>query len=186
MDLQGTLGNGQIWRETPPVVLQFILVFFHFVVCNCLFAKNIRAHCDIGKMKECFWRYVSLKKFNFLLGTSSLTCDVGSLSLLSNCTESRWPAFLLSCSNAHSYQSICAVKCHSCALATFQICIVYTSHSPFETFRWLCHVYLHGCEIACALTQTFAQCKIFLQGHALHRRSQGGLRRPYPSNYRNI
>ena len=67
------------------------------------------------------------------------------------------------------------MKCHSCALATFQICIVYTSHSPFETFRWLCHVYLHGCEIACALTQTFAQCKIFLQGHALHRRSQGGL-----------
>jgi len=34
MDLQGrqnmvlTLGNGQIWLGTPPVVLQFILVFF--------------------------------------------------------------------------------------------------------------------------------------------------------------
>jgi len=26
---------------------------------------------------------------------------------------------------------------------------------------------LHGCEIACALKQTFAQCKIFLQGTLL-------------------
>jgi len=56
MDLQGTqnmvltLGNGQIWLRTPPVVLQFILVFFHVMVCNCLFAKNIRSHSDIGKM----------------------------------------------------------------------------------------------------------------------------------------
>jgi len=46
MDLQEmqsvvlTLGNGQIWLETPPAVLQFILVFFHFVVCNCLFARK--------------------------------------------------------------------------------------------------------------------------------------------------
>jgi len=38
MDLQGTqsmvlaLGNGQIWLGIPPVVLQFIFVFFHFVV----------------------------------------------------------------------------------------------------------------------------------------------------------
>jgi len=35
-----TLGNGQIWLGTPPVALQFILVFFHFVICNCLFAKT--------------------------------------------------------------------------------------------------------------------------------------------------
>jgi len=28
-------------------------------------------------------------------------------------------------------------------------------------------VRLHGCEIACALKQTFAQCKMFLQGHPL-------------------
>jgi len=27
-----TLGNGQIWRGAPLVVLQFIFVFFHFVV----------------------------------------------------------------------------------------------------------------------------------------------------------
>jgi len=46
MDLQGipgvvlTLGNGQIWLGTPPVVLQFILGFFHFVVCNCLCEKH--------------------------------------------------------------------------------------------------------------------------------------------------
>jgi len=38
MDLQGmqsvvlTLGNGQIWLGAPPIVLQFIAVFFHFVV----------------------------------------------------------------------------------------------------------------------------------------------------------
>jgi len=61
-----TLGNGQIWLGTSPVVVQFILVFFHFVVCNCIFAKNIRSYSDIGKMKDCFWRYVSLKNFNFL------------------------------------------------------------------------------------------------------------------------
>jgi len=60
MDLQGiqsmvlTLGNGQLWLETPPVVLQFILVFFHFVVCNCLFAKHLGSHSDIGKLTECF------------------------------------------------------------------------------------------------------------------------------------
>jgi len=56
MDLQGmqsmvlTLGNGQIWLGTHAVVLQFILVFFHFVVCHCLFAKHIGSHSDIGKM----------------------------------------------------------------------------------------------------------------------------------------
>jgi len=57
MDLQGTLGNGQIWLATPPVVLQFIFVFFHFVVCNCLFAKNIRFHCDIAERNKYFRRY---------------------------------------------------------------------------------------------------------------------------------
>ena len=64
-----TRGNGQIWLGTSLVVLQFILVFFHIVVCNCLFTKNIRFHSDIGEMKEYFRRYVSLKIFNFLLGT---------------------------------------------------------------------------------------------------------------------
>jgi len=36
-----TLGNGQIWLGTPPVVLQIMLVFFHFLIGKCLFAKNI-------------------------------------------------------------------------------------------------------------------------------------------------
>jgi len=62
MDVQGmqsmvlTVGNGQIWLGAPPEVLQFILVFFHLVVCNCLFAKHIgsQSHSDIGKMTECF------------------------------------------------------------------------------------------------------------------------------------
>jgi len=49
-----TLGTGQIWLGTPPVVLQFILVLFHFVVCNCVFAKIIRSQSDIEKMAECF------------------------------------------------------------------------------------------------------------------------------------
>jgi len=48
------LGNGQIWLGTPPVVLKFILVFFHFVVCNCLLAKRIVSHSDTGKTIECF------------------------------------------------------------------------------------------------------------------------------------
>ena len=42
--------------------------------------------------------------------------------------------------------------------------ILCTSHSPVETFHWLCAYNLHGCEIACALKQTFAQCKMFVQG----------------------
>jgi len=60
MDLQGmqsmvlTLGNGRIWLGTPPVVLQYILVFFHFVVCKCLFAETPGPPSDIGKMTECF------------------------------------------------------------------------------------------------------------------------------------
>jgi len=75
MDLQGmqsmvfTLGNSQIWLGTSLVVLQFISLFFHFVICNCLAAKNIHSHSDTGKMKECFRRYVSVKNNNFLLGT---------------------------------------------------------------------------------------------------------------------
>jgi len=48
-----TLGNGEIWLGIPPVALQFILVFFHFVVCNCFFAKNSRSHSDIGKSTAC-------------------------------------------------------------------------------------------------------------------------------------
>jgi len=60
MDLQGMqsmvliLGNGQIWLGTPPIVLQFILVFFHLVVCKCLFAKHTGSYSDIGKMTEYF------------------------------------------------------------------------------------------------------------------------------------
>jgi len=61
-----TLGNGQIWLGTSPIVLQFILVFFHFVVCNCVFAKNIRSHSDIGKMKA--FDDVCLKKCLFSSG----------------------------------------------------------------------------------------------------------------------
>jgi len=44
-----TLGNGQIWLGTPPVDLQFILVFFHFR------QMPLREkHSDIGEMTECF------------------------------------------------------------------------------------------------------------------------------------
>ena len=62
MDLQGTqsmgltLGNAQIWLGTTPVVLKFILAFFHCVVCSCLFAISIRSHSDIGRMTERFWQ----------------------------------------------------------------------------------------------------------------------------------
>jgi len=55
MDLQGmhsmviTLGNGQIGLGTPPAVLQYILAFFHFVVCNCLFAKHLVLLPTLGK-----------------------------------------------------------------------------------------------------------------------------------------
>jgi len=45
-----TLGNGQIWLGPSPVDLQFILVILHFVVWNCLFAKNIRSHWENERM----------------------------------------------------------------------------------------------------------------------------------------
>jgi len=60
MDLQGmhsmvlTLGNGHIWLGTPPVILQYILVFFHFVVCNCLFAKHPVLLPTWGKRQNAF------------------------------------------------------------------------------------------------------------------------------------
>jgi len=63
-----TPANVQIWLVTFPVALQFICVFFYFVICNYLFAKSIRSHSDIEKMAECF-AYVSLKYFNFVLET---------------------------------------------------------------------------------------------------------------------
>jgi len=49
-----TPGNGQIWLGAPLVVLQFVFVFFHFVVCNLLLAKSIPSHSDIRKMTEYF------------------------------------------------------------------------------------------------------------------------------------
>ena len=55
--------------------------------------------------------------------------------------------FPLSCTNAQNYQSICAVKSHSCALPTFDI--VYISHSPVETFHWLC-VYVRVSNTNCS------------------------------------
>jgi len=39
---------------TSPVVLQYILLFFHFVVCDCLFVKHLGSHSDVGKLTEYF------------------------------------------------------------------------------------------------------------------------------------
>jgi len=58
MDLQGmqsmvlTLGNGQSWLGAPPVVLQFIFVFFHFVVLQMPLREthSFRSHSDVGTM----------------------------------------------------------------------------------------------------------------------------------------
>jgi len=51
-----TLGNGQIWLGAPPVVLQFIFVFFHFVALQMPLREkhSFRSHSDIGTMAECF------------------------------------------------------------------------------------------------------------------------------------
>jgi len=51
-----TFGNGQIRLGAPPVELQFILVFFHFVVLQMPLREkhSFRSHCDIGTMTECF------------------------------------------------------------------------------------------------------------------------------------
>jgi len=153
-----TRGNGQIWLGTSPVVLQFILVFFHIVVCNCLFAKNIRSHSDIEEMKEYFRRYMSLKMLLFYW-ERSLTCDLGSLWLLSNRPDSLVTSVPFKVRTTRAFAQWNLILAH---LQHSKFDIVYASQSPFETFQWLC---LHGCEIACALKQTFTQCKIFLQRH---------------------
>jgi len=72
-----TLRNGQMWLGTPPVVLQFILAVFHFLVEKCLFAKNI---LTLAKWQNVFdMSHVSVA---FSGNLSSLTCDLDSLSLL--------------------------------------------------------------------------------------------------------
>jgi len=48
-----TLGNGQIGLGTPPVVLQFILVFSTCGLHMPL-RETLVLHSDIGKMTECF------------------------------------------------------------------------------------------------------------------------------------
>ena len=58
-----TLGNGQIWLGTPPVVLHFIIAFFHIVVCNCLFKKTFVLILTLGKWQiafdnMCLWKII--------------------------------------------------------------------------------------------------------------------------------
>jgi len=74
----------------------------------------------------------------------------------------RVPSKFRNCTNAQNHQSICAVKSHSCALATFLIWYRIYIAQPWNVSLIVC---LHGCEIACALKQTFAKYIIFLQGH---------------------
>ena len=80
MGLQGViLANDQIWLGTPPIVLKYIFVFFHFTVCKIFVLILIS-----GIVKECFWQYVSLKNCDFFW----LTWASGLLLLLWNCAHS--------------------------------------------------------------------------------------------------
>ena len=124
-------------------------------------------------MQECFRRYVSLKNltflvelkqpnlrfsFNVFIKSRRLPGDQCSLwgAQIRRTTRSAEPP-----ANPQNHQSICAVKYHA-HLQCSNFDVVHIWHSPFETLHWLCP---HGCEIACALQQTFAQCTIFLQVH---------------------
>jgi len=55
MDFQGmqsmvfTFGNGQIWLGAPPIVLQYIFVFFHFVVLQMSLRKAFVLILALGK-----------------------------------------------------------------------------------------------------------------------------------------
>jgi len=134
-----TLGNGQIWLGTSSRVLQFILIFFHFLVYNCLFAKNIRSNSDIGKTKECFRRYVVLKILFSSGNLSSLTCDSGSLSLLSNRSAplvTNVPSKVRK--SAEPLEHLRSENLILVHLQHSKFDFVYISHSPFETFHWLC------------------------------------------------
>jgi len=78
IDIQGmqhvdlTHVNGHICLGTLPIVLQFIFILFHFMVCNCLFAKNIRSDSDIGKNVS--WKNLILSR-----KLSSQSSALGSL-----------------------------------------------------------------------------------------------------------
>jgi len=53
--------------------------------------------------------------------------------------------------------------------------IVYMLHRSFNAWNASLFVRLHGCAIACALKQTFPQCKIFSEGTLLSRYSESNV-----------
>ena len=97
-----TLRNSQIWLETPPGSSSLTIYFSNLPFCGLQLPHR--------------------EKHSFSL--RSLTCDLDSLSLLSNRTDSLVTSVTSkgrNCVNAQNNQSIRAMKSHSCALATFQI-----------------------------------------------------------------
>ena len=77
------------------------------------------------------------------------------------------PCKVRNCTIAQCHQPICTVLSHFHALPTFQIYGIYTWQSPFNVRNDSLFVCLHGCADACAscaTKQTFAQCRIFLEG----------------------
>jgi len=98
--------------------------------------RNIGSPSDIGKMTESFWQHVSLNNCNFLLKLSCLTCDLGSLSLLTNRADS-----LVTTDQRSLRRTTRPFAQWNLILAHLQhskFDIVYTSHSTFETFHRLC------------------------------------------------
>jgi len=136
------LKNGHIWLGTSPVVLKFILLFFHFVVCNCLFAKNIHSHSAIGENDRTISTTCVFKNFLFSSGNlCRLTCDLGSLSLLSNRADSLVTSVFREVRNCAGPPDRLRSEIsflRTCKLQHSTFDIVYTSHSPVETFHWLC------------------------------------------------
>jgi len=166
------LKNSHIWLGTSPVVLKFILLFFHFVVCNCLFAKNIHCHSAIGENDRMLSTICVFKRFWFSSGNlCRLTCDLGSLSLLSNRADSlvtSVPSKVRNCAEPPDRLRSEISFLRTCNIPNL-ISHIHRIALP-KRFTGCVSTWLHGCEIACTLKQTFAQCKIFLQGH-WHRRS---------------
>jgi len=108
------------------------------------------------------------EKFKFSPGNlNSLTCNLCSLSLLSNragfLVTTSAPSKVRKCANAENHQSICAEKSHSWALATilghFQIWYRIYIAQPFRNVSLV--VCLRACELRAHWNKYFLNVKFF-------------------------
>ena len=109
----------------------------------------------LGVIKSCTCSYT--RTLRFLIPRSCAYLGSVNLSSGLNCRAICWAklGFKSKCRAGFGLQTEAHLQLwllHLCA---------YILHSPCNAVLFAC---LHGCAIACSLKQTFALCKIFLQG----------------------